>query len=173
MSPSLNNGGKDADILLQKSKVLKRVQPMPFIAEVHLYSDGACRGNPGPGAIGIIVFDSSGNVLYKHSECIGKTTNNRAEYHALIKGLDLCAKFTRRKVVCHSDSQIVVNQMNGDYRLKNDQLRKLFHEVREKMDAFEEIVFQHVPRTHQRLQKADRLANEAFEGRAVSVGHST
>ena len=146
---------------------------MPFVGEVHLYTDGACRRNPGPGAIGVVVFDQSGNLLLEHSETIGETTNNRAEYRALIAGLDRCAKLTRGKVVCHSDSEIVIKQMTGGYRLKDDELRKLFHDVRTRMQVFREVVFQHVPRTHQRLQKADRLANEAFAGRAVSVDHST
>jgi len=67
---------------------------------VNLFTDGGCRGNPGPGAIGITIFDPENNLLYEHSECIGNTTNNRAEYTALLKGLDLCAKFTRKKVCC-------------------------------------------------------------------------
>src|SRR5689334_20433947 len=96
---------------------------------INLFTDGGCRGNPGPGAIGIVIFDSARNLLYAHSECIGHTTNTRAEYLPLIKGLDLCAKFTRKKVCCDCDSELVVNQMNAAWRLKNDALRELSHKV--------------------------------------------
>ena len=140
---------------------------------VNLFTDGGCRGNPGPGAIGIVIFDSVNNLLYEHSECIGNTTNNRAEYMALIKGLDLCAKFTRRKVCCYCDSELVVNQMSGVWKLKNDELRALFHKVRTNAQVFTEVTFQHVNRTNQNIKKADRLLNNAFEGRCVSQDHSS
>jgi len=139
---------------------------------VNLFTDGGCRGNPGPGAIGIVIFDSANNLLYEHSECIGNTTNNRAEYRALIKGLDLCAKFTRKRVCCYCDSELVVNHMNGVWRLKNDELRELFHDVTRNAGVFGEVVYQHVRRTNQSIKKADRLLNEAFEGRCVTLDHS-
>jgi ribonuclease HI len=139
---------------------------------VNLFTDGGCRGNPGSGAIGIVIFDSENNLLYEHSECIGNTTNNRAEYMALIKGLDLCAKFTRRKVCCYCDSELVVNQMSGVWKLKNDELRGLFHKVRTNVQVFAEVTFQHVNRTNQNIKKADRLLNNAFEGRCISQDHS-
>jgi len=136
-----------------------------FIDEVRLFTDGGCRGNPGPGAIGIVIYDNSHTELFQHAECIGSTTNNRAEYAALIKGLNLCAQFTRRKVVCYLDSQLVVNHMNGIWRLKNDQLRGLFLEVKKHEQIFDEVIYTHVLRTNPFIQKADRLLNEAFEGR--------
>ena len=145
---------------------------MAQLNAINLFTDGGCRGNPGPGAIGVVIFDSHNNLLYEHSECIGNTTNNRAEYTALIKGLDLCAKFTRGKVFCYCESELVVNQMNGVWRLKNDQLRELFHEVRKNAGVFREVVFQHVNRTNQNIKKADRLLNDAFEGRCVTRDHS-
>ena len=136
-----------------------------FIEEVRLFSDGGCRGNPGPGAIGVLILDDANQELYKHAECIGHTTNNRAEYHALIKGLDLCAKYTRRRVCCFMDSQLVVNHMNGTWRLKNDELRSLFHEVKKYEQVFQEVIHQHVERTNPYMKKVDRVLNEAFEGR--------
>jgi len=145
---------------------------MAFISSVNLFIDGGCRGNPGPGAIGIVIKDSNNKkVLHEHSECIGNTTNNKAEYHALIKGLDLCAKFTRKKVCCFSDSLLLINQMNGDWRLKNDDLRSLFHKVKDLERVFEEVVCQHVKRTNPGIKKADALLNNAFEGRSVSHSH--
>ena len=136
-----------------------------FIEEVKLFSDGGCRGNPGPGAIGLIILDDANQELYKHAECIGHTTNNRAEYQALIKGLDFCAKYTRRRVCCFMDSQLVVNHMNGTWRLKNDDLRSLFHEVKKHEQVFGEVVYQYLERTNPYMKKVDRLVNEAFEGR--------
>lgn len=140
---------------------------------VNLYTDGGCRGNPAPGAIGIVMFDSDNDLLYEHSECIGNTTNNRAEYAALIKGLDLCAKFTRKKVCCFCDSELAVNQMNGVWRLKKDELRELFPKVKRNAGVFTEVIFQHVNRTNQNIKKADKLLNDAFEGRCVTRDHST
>jgi len=148
-------------------KIPKQTTSFPIINQVKLVTDGGCRGNPGPGAVAIIVFDSNNNELFRHSACIGHTTNNQAEYHALIRGLDICAKFTRKKVLSILDSELVVKQMNGVWRLKNDNLRALFHEVKRNEDPFEEVVFQHAKRTHQLIKKADRIVNEAFEGRTV------
>jgi ribonuclease HI len=138
---------------------------MPPINEVRLYTDGGCRGNPGPGAIGIIILDQQNNELHRHAEIIGECTNNRAEYKALIKGLRLCAAYTRRKVCCFLDSELVVKQMNGVYRLKEPVLRELFLEAKALEQPFDEVIYQHVPRTNQQIRKADRLVNEAFEGR--------
>ncbi|MEK7235758.1 MAG: ribonuclease HI family protein [Nitrospirota bacterium] len=94
-----------------------------LIDEVQLYTDGGCRGNPGPAAIGMIIMDAEAHELFAGAECIGHTTNNRAESRALMKGLDLCATYTRRRVVCYSDSALLINQMTGAYRLKNKELR--------------------------------------------------
>ena len=136
-----------------------------FIGEVKLFSDGGCRGNPGPGAIGVLILDAANQELDQHAECIGSTTNNRAEYTALIKGLDLCARHTRGRVCCFIDSQLVVNQMNGTWRLKNDALRDLFHEVKRQEEVFQSVVYQYVERTNPYMRRCDRLLNEAFEGR--------
>ena len=119
-----------------------------------------------------MILDAQNNLLYEHSECIGNTTNNRAEYTALIKGLDLCAKFTRKKVCCYCDSELAVNQMNGVWRLKNDELRELFHKAKRNAGAFTEVIFQHVNRNNQNIKKADKLLNDAFEGRCVARDHS-
>lgn len=139
---------------------------------INLFTDGGCRGNPGPGAIGIIIFDYGNNLLLEHSECIGNTTNNRAEYIALIKGLDLCAKLTRKRVYCYCDSELVVNQVSGVWKLKNDVLRDLFHAVKRNAGVFTEVTYQHVNRTNQNIKKADRLLNNAFEGRCVSMDYT-
>ncbi len=136
-----------------------------FIEHVKLFIDGGCRGNPGPGAIGTLIIDGDGNQLLLEAECIGHTTNNRAEYHALIKGLNVCARYTRRRVTAYTDCELVVNHMNGNYRLKNDVLRELFHKVKQCEGVFDEVVYTHVKRTNQYIRRVDRALNEAFEGR--------
>ena len=104
---------------------------MPPMSEVRLYTDGGCRGNSGPGAIGIILLDAAGIELLTHAEVIGDCTNNRAEYKALIEGLHIAAGHTRTKVNCFLDSELVVKQMTGIYRLKDRTLLDLFQEVKD------------------------------------------
>ena len=132
---------------------------------VKVFSDGGSRGNPGPGAIGVVILDEQNNEIEKFKDCIGYTTNNRAEYHALIKGLDLAAKYTRDTVHCHLDSELVVRQIQGLWRLKNDELRALFHEAKDKERPFKRVIYTHVRRTNPTMRKADKLLNEAIEGR--------
>ena len=136
-----------------------------YIEEVKLFADGGCRGNPGPGAIGVLILGEANRELRRHCQVIGHTTNNRAEYIALIKGLDLCAKYTRVRVYCFTDSQLVVNHMNGTWRLKNDELRSLFYEVKQREQVFQEVIYQHVPRTNPYMKKVDKFLKESFEGR--------
>jgi ribonuclease HI len=87
-----------------------------------------------------------------------------AEYHALIKGLKLCASHTRRRVTCHSDSELLIKQMTGVYRLKNAVLLELYLKVKSLEQAFEEVVYHHLRRTNQFIRRADRLVNEALNG---------
>jgi len=136
-----------------------------FVEHVKCDTDGGCRGNPGPGAVGVLINDASNNELDSYKECIGLTTNNRAEYIAVIRGLDRCAKFTRRRVTIFCDSQLLVNQMNKVWRLKDDTLRGLFRELKDLEPMFDEVIYTQVSRENPFLKKADRLLNEAFEGR--------
>jgi ribonuclease HI len=138
---------------------------MPRIDKVKLFTDGACRGNPGPGAIGFRILDENNNVLEEFAKCIGRTTNNKAEYLALIKGLDCSARHTRGTIYCFLDSELVINQMSGVWRLRNDELRRLFFNVEEKKKAFREVTFTHVRRNNQQIRRVDRLLNLALEGR--------
>lgn len=85
-----------------------------------------------------------------------------------VKGLDLSAKYTRVEVVCFSDSELLVKHMNGEYRLKNDTLRELFHEVNKNAGVFKSITYQHVKREHQKIQRADKLLNDAHNGNTIN-----
>lgn len=139
-----------------------------FINKVQLYTDGGSRGNPGPGAIGIVICNESNRILHEFAECIGHCTNNQAEYKALIKGLDLCAKHTRGEVLCFCDSELLVKQMNGVFRIKNDRLRELFHEVHRNCTPFSKVTFQHLTRKNQIIQRADQILNDAQNGNSIN-----
>jgi len=132
-------------------------------ALVKVYTDGASRGNPGPAAIGVVVCDADETVLREHKEHIGQATNNEAEYRAIIAGLDLASNFTRKEIVCTTDSELVVRHLAGSYRLKSDRMRALFSRVREEEGSFERVSFRHRPRLTGHLRRADELANEALD----------
>ena len=135
-----------------------------IITGVKVFTDGACHGNPGPGAIGVVLLDQNNQELETFKECIGHTTNNRAEYHALIRGLDLAAKHCRKTVFCFLDSELIIKQVGGQYRLKNDELRALYHEVKDKERAFERVVYTHAGEKEPNIKRADHLAREALGG---------
>lgn len=131
---------------------------------VTIYTDGACSVNPGPGAIGVVILDENNQELKTYGECIGETTSNRAEYRALITGLDLAVGICRRKVICFSDSQLMIKQLNRSWRIKNRELLKLNLEVSNRLKLFEEVVFQYASRNNKYISKADRLTKEALAG---------
>lgn len=127
---------------------------------IYTNSDGGSRGNPGPGAIGAIVRDD-GNILTKSSKFIGKfTTNNVAEYEGLILALELASKVTDGDLTCILDSELIVKQLMGEYKVKNPYLLKLFLRVQKLQENFKTVKYQHVSRwdTFQRL--ADELVND-------------
>ena len=125
-----------------------------------LYTDGGSRGNPGPAALGIVVADERGRIIEEYSEYLGRKTNNEAEYHAVIKALELAKRFSAREVIITLDSQLVVNQLKGKYKIKKKHLEKLVHRVREKEKGFYKVCYVHVRRENPYIQKADRLVNQ-------------
>lgn len=127
-----------------------------------LYIDGACRGNPGPGSVGVVVKDGEGRTLREHSRPIGACTNNIAEYTALLDALDLARELGGTEVRVHSDSQLLVRQFNGQYRVKNDRLLGMLSRAQSKRRGFPSLELVHVPREENKA--ADRLANEALDG---------
>jgi len=132
---------------------------------VNVYTDGACSGNPGPGAISVIVLDENNQEVKTCKECIGETTNNRAEYKAVIRGLELAAEICRKKVVCFSDSELLVKQLNKTWRIRNKELLRLNIEVGQRAMLFEEVIFQHTRRNNRYIVKADKLAQDALAGK--------
>lgn len=134
------------------------------ILTLYVYTDGGSRGNPGPGAIGVVFFDENKQQVAEYKERIGECTNNQAEYRALIKALELATAHCRKKILCSLDSELVVKQLSGDYRIKNEELRKLFYLLKEKEGAFEQVVYNHVKRENEYIQYADKLVNAALDG---------
>lgn len=126
-------------------------------------SDGGARGNPGPGAIGVIVR-KDGKILTKYSAKIGKfVTNNVAEYTALIKALELASKYTKKEITCFLDSELVVKQLLGEYRVRNKKLIELFLKVQKLQERFEKIIYKHVSRWNKFQQIVDGLLNEELD----------
>lgn len=138
---------------------------MALLPKVLLFADGASRGNPGPAATGVVLCDGFENILTKHRQSIGRTTNNEAEYRALIRGLDLANQHTRAKVEVYMDSQLVINQMNGAWKIKESRLARLAAKVREKAARFHEVTYEYVPRNHRKIKEADTQANLALDER--------
>ncbi|OGJ21742.1 hypothetical protein A3K73_06900 [Candidatus Pacearchaeota archaeon RBG_13_36_9] len=130
-----------------------------------VYSDGGARGNPGKAAIGIIILDEDGKVIEEHKEFVGIKTNNEAEYLAVIKALELAKKYSK-KVHLHSDSELVVRQLNGEYKINKKELKELFEQVEKSEKEFEEVSYQNVPRENEYIQEADKLVNRALDEKA-------
>jgi ribonuclease HI len=126
----------------------------------HLYFDGASRGNPGPGAIGWVIVTSDG-IVAEGSDTIGRTTNNRAEYEALVRALETAAEYGFDEVDVRGDSELIVKQVRGEYDTNNPQLRERRVRVRELLDRFDRWSLEHVPREIN--DRADELANEALD----------
>jgi ribonuclease HI len=128
---------------------------------LEIYTDGAARGNPGPAAIAFI-FVKDGKEFYRENEYIGKTTNNTAEYRAIISALKKAEDFTRWDIALYSDSQLAINQINGDWRINADHLSELCDEVRNLLKKFEHVKFTHVRRKNKMIQKCDKLCNKTL-----------
>lgn len=117
-----------------------------LLEEAKLYTDGGSRGNPGESACAYAISKMDGTVVEKAGFYIGIATNNQAEYYGFQRGLERCRDLGINKINLYSDSELVVNQMNGKYRVKNQELAPLHQEVKALVDSFEEVVIVHVPR---------------------------
>ena len=132
---------------------------------IYTNSDGGSRGNPGPGAISAIVRNE-GNILTKSSKFIGKlVTNNITEYEGLILALELAAKVTDKDITCVLDSELIVKQLMGEYKVKNPTLLKLFLRVQKLQENFKTIKYQHVSRWNKFQRLADELVNDELNSK--------
>ncbi|MDR5656751.1 ribonuclease HI [Halodesulfurarchaeum sp. HSR-GB] len=127
---------------------------------VHVYFDGACRGNPGPSAVGYVLVDEHG-IVEEGGETIGRATNNQAEYEALIRALEVAAQYGYREIEIRGDSELIVKQVRGAWQTNDPTLREYRVRVHELLEEFEEYSITHVPR--ETNERADDLANEALD----------
>jgi ribonuclease HI len=136
---------------------------------LRIHTDGGSRGNPGPSGIGVVIRDAdTGDVLVRAKEYLGETTNNQAEYCAVIRGLTEALALQPASIMIVADSELLVRQLTGVYRVKNPDLAKRFMEVRNLETKLGiPVRYRHVPR--EQNKDADALANEAMDG-VVSRG---
>ena len=131
-----------------------------MLKKVVIHSDGVSRGNPGPAAIGAIIRDERGRLLASISQPIGRATNNQAEYRAIIAALEKVLALGARQVELNSDSELMVRQIKGQYRVRKEALRPLYQRVKELQSRLEGFTIKHIPR--QQNREADKLANAAL-----------
>ena len=128
-----------------------------------VHVDGGARGNPGPAAIAAVIASPDGEVLEEGSETIGPATNNVAEYRALLRGIERAQVLGAREVELVGDSELIVRQVRGEYRVKDAALRELHARIGEALDGLERWSIRHVRREEN--ERADRLVNEALDAR--------
>jgi ribonuclease HI len=140
---------------------------MSTIPLLHIHTDGASRGNPGKAAYAYVIEPPDGETV-EEAGCLGTMTNNQAEYTALVRALEHALELgTRHRIVVHSDSELLVKQMSGEYRVKNEDLRDLFERAQELCKQFESgVTIRHVRRGEN--SRADALCNEVLDGKRLS-----
>lgn len=125
-----------------------------------LYTDGASRGNPGPAALGVVLRDTKGEIVREFGLELGRATNNEAEYHALLVGLKAALECRATELEIRSDSDLMVAQLRGDYKIRASNLKPLFQRAKREFKRFKRIEIVHVFRESNR--RADWLANRAL-----------
>ncbi len=134
---------------------------------ISIFTDGGSRGNPGPSAVGVYAIDSSGNILFQLGKRLGRATNNIAEYTAVLEALTWLSSYGSSQKISvnfYLDSQLVVSQINGLWKVKNPELLALLYKIREKEAGIKaEIRYNHVPR--EQNKQADKLVNMALDNK--------
>ncbi|MBA4191402.1 MAG: ribonuclease HI [Planctomycetaceae bacterium] len=138
---------------------------MSDTATMHI--DGASRGNPGPASYAVVLA-RPGEPVVEEADVIGKATNNVAEYTALVQGLELAAELGVKKLAVFSDSELMVKQMNGEYKVKHPDMIPLYQEAKQLLAAFEKFTITHVRR--EQNKRADEIGNDALDGRPRKRG---
>lgn len=131
--------------------------------EFKIYSDGASRGNPGHAGAGAVILDSDGNQVDEICKYLGETTNNQAEYQALLLALEKASKLKPESIEIYADSELMIKQLKGEYKMKNEALKPHFQKIMTILNQLKKYKLTHVPR--EKNKKADKLANEAIDGR--------
>lgn len=128
-----------------------------------MYTDGGARGNPGIAGIGILIEDEDGNIIKEISQYIGEQTNNVAEYKALNRGLEVALDLGIKKITCYLDSELVVKQIKGEYKVKNERMIPIYNMTMPLIKKFDSFEIIHIKRKLNK--KADKLVNEAIDNR--------
>lgn len=128
-----------------------------------IYTDGGARGNPGPAAAGVVIYDAGGKIKRKQAKFLGKRTNNEAEYEAVILALGLAGKLGASILEFSLDSELVVRQLTGLYRVRKYELKALLLQLRVLEQNFSRVSYRHIPREKNKL--ADELVNECLDDR--------
>lgn len=126
-----------------------------------IYTDGGARGNPGPAAYGVVIYDAKGKIIKKYGKYLGEKTNNEAEYEGIIAALEAAAELKADYVELRMDSQLAMRQLSGIYKIKNHRMQALVLKVRNLETEFKKVSFKHIPREQNKL--ADALANAAID----------
>lgn len=166
---SLGIAKEDALKLLRGAAVRlqgeKQETPVRIDGDKHrklfVFSDGAARGNPGPGGAGAVIKDAEGNVLCRLKEALGKTTNNVAEYKGLLLGLRKARQMGAREVEVRADSELLIRQLNGKYAVRHDGLKPLYNEAKALLQSFGAWHAEHIPR--EQNAEADEMSNRAID----------
>ena len=132
-----------------------------------IFTDGVARGNPGEGGFGVIIKDTDGTIIEEVGGYIGVTTNNIAEYTALVTALKTAIKYSDGKIIVYSDSELMVRQLNGIYKVKNEGLLPLYKEAKKLISNFGDFIIEHIPR--EKNKEADALANRAVDRKEISL----
>lgn len=135
------------------------------MTKIILYTDGASRGNPGPAAIGIVLADASGKEIHGLGEAIGATTNNEAEYRALLRGLEIAGRHAD-EIELRTDSELMARQLKGAYKVRAENLKPLHHQAQNALKRFKRINIVIIPRELNR--RADQLANQALDEKSTT-----
>ncbi len=130
---------------------------------VEVYTDGAARGNPGPAAIGYAIYNSDGDIIDKDSKAIGVRTNNQAEYEAFVWALERVVKMGVKEASFFSDSELLVRQVNGQYRIKDLRLRDMHDVAQGFINALDGFEIEHVSRENERTSRVDAMINEELD----------
>lgn len=154
---------KDHNLAKQIDKLNMGAKTVTAIS-AKLFTDGGSRGNPGPSAIGYAIYNQDDELVESRGEYLGITTNNQAEYNGLKQGLLAVARLGVKSLEVYMDSLLVVNQLKGEYKVKNVELRPIYSEVIEIAKNFDSIHYNHVPRIMNKV--ADQIVNDTLDAQA-------
>ncbi len=131
------------------------------MSKLKIYTDGGARGNPGPGGCGVVIYDQQNKVIGEYTKFLKKATNNQAEYEALILALQKAKALKAKELSCYLDSQLIVEQLNHRYKIKNRDLGSLFVKVWNLSQSFKKISYHYIPR--EKNKQADKLVNQVID----------